>query len=213
MKTPHERPASACPTNNKQKDGYELCKTLKNDVHTTHIPIILLTAKTDVDSKLEGLDCGADACLSKPFEPRELLLRIRKLLELRQKIQAHCLALAAGHTLEPPPIEEKEIAFVPRIRAIIEQHADGTQFSTEELSRQIAMCRSHLHRKLTALTGLSPNHFIRHIRLKNAQRRLLETDEHISEIAYVTGFSDPGYFARVFRQEFGVTPGEWRERR
>jgi signal transduction histidine kinase/ligand-binding sensor domain-containing protein/DNA-binding response OmpR family regulator len=200
-----------------EMDGYELCKTLKNDVRTSHIPVILLTAKADVDSRLEGLDCGADAYLPKPFEPRELSLRIRKLLELRQKMQAHYIALATGQPMypagiSPQTIETKEGAFVQKIRDIIEQHLDNTQFSTEELGKQTAMSRSQLHRKLTALTGLSPNHFIRHIRLKNAQRRLLETEETIAEIAYAMGFSDPGYFTRVFKQEFGMAPGEWRGR-
>jgi AraC-like DNA-binding protein len=94
----------------------------------------------------------------------------------------------------------------------MDQHLDDGQFSTEELARHIAMSRSQLHRKLTALTGLSPKHFIRLVRLRHAQRRLLETEETIAEAAYATGFSDPGYFTRVFKQEFGVTPAAWRER-
>ncbi len=197
--------------------GFELCKTLKNDERTSHIPFILLTAKADMESRLEGLDCGADAYLPKPFEPRELLLRIRNLLEMRQKMQSHYLALAVGQptsSAEPQQTwqaETRENAFVQKTRSIVEQHLDDAQFSTEELGRLLAMSRSQLHRKLTALTGLSPNHFIRIVKLEKARQSLVETDLSIAEIAYSMGFSDPGYFSRVFRQEYGMTPKEWRD--
>lgn len=199
-----------------EMDGFEVCKALKNDDRTSHIPVILLTAKADMESRLEGLDCGADAYLAKPFEPRELHLRIRNLLELRKKMQIYYLALTIGQsakaeTLQKGQVEKREDTFVQKARAIVEQNLDDAQFSTEELGKLLAMSRSQLHRKLTALTGLSPNHFIRYIRLGQARQRLLETDDNIAEIAYGTGFSDPGYFSRVFRQEYEMTPKEWRD--
>lgn len=197
-----------------EMDGFEVCKALKNDDRTSHIPIILLTAKADMESRLEGLDCGADAYLSKPFEPRELLLSIQNLLELRQRMQSHYLALGVERpekAAESQQAGKRESAFVQKTRAIVEQHLDDAQFSTEELGRLLAMSRSQLHRKLTALTGLSPNHFIRIVKLEKARRFLAETDMGIAEIAYRTGFSDPGYFSRLFRQEYGITPKEWRD--
>ena len=199
-----------------EMNGFDLCKALKNDDRTSHVPIILLTAKADMDSMLEGLDCGADAYLPKPFESRELTLRIRKLLELREKMQTHYLSLATSHPVHPAKVsltltENKENAFVQKIRAIVEMHLDDSRFSTDDLGREVAMSRSQLHRKLTALTGLSPNHFIRIVKLDKARHFLVETDMGIAEIAYSTGFSDPGYFTRVFRQEYGMTPKEWRD--
>lgn len=198
-------------------DGFEVCKTLKNDERTSHIPIILLTAKADMESRLEGLDCGADAYLPKPFEPRELFLSLRNLLELHKKMQSHYLALAVGHpakSAEPQQTgqaEKRENAFVQKTRDIVEQHLDDALFSTEDMGKLLAMSRSQLHRKLTALTGLSPNHFMRIVKLDKARHFLVETDMSIAEIAYRTGFSDPGYFSRVFRQEYGMTPKEWRD--
>jgi CheY-like chemotaxis protein/AraC-like DNA-binding protein len=202
-----------------KKDGFEVCQILKNDERTSHVPIILLTAKADVESKLAGLERGADAYLPKPFHKEELLVRIRKLLELRQKLQAHYFALAtgsAGAASTSADLAESfaavEDAFVLKLRGIIESHLDDAGFSVEQLCREAAMSRAQLFRKLRALTGQSAGGLIRSIRIAKAKQLLREDPSlTIAAVAYDTGFSDPDYFAKVFKEEVGVPPSEWRK--
>lgn len=199
-----------------RKDGFEVCRTLRADTRTSHIPIVMLTAKADMDSKLEGLEHGADVYLSKPFHKKELRLRIRKLLEMRQKLQQHYLAAAglnagAAAPKDPPPVPGAEDKFVRKVREIVDTHLDDSAFDVEQLCRAMAMSHSQLHRKLSALTGLAATKFIRHVRLSKAQELLRDETLTVAAVAYDTGFSDPSYFGRVFRQEFGVSPQEWRE--
>lgn len=198
------------------KDGFEVCRTLREDAHTSHIPIIMLTAKADVESKLEGLEHGADAYLAKPFNKEELLLRIRKLLERRQELQQYYLGLAgisAGSqpARDIPAMPETENQFVLDVRTIIEAHLDDGSFDVDQLCRKMAMSHSQLHRKLSALTGFPATKFIRYIRLNKAKELLQNPALSITAVAYDTGFNDPSYFGRVFKQEFGMTPQEWRE--
>jgi signal transduction histidine kinase/DNA-binding response OmpR family regulator/ligand-binding sensor domain-containing protein len=198
-------------------DGFELCRQLRHNEYTSHIPIIMLTAKADIESKMEGLKKGADAYLEKPFNREELLIRIEKLLELRQNLQQYylkkaglnnsALLLAAENTVTDTEIENE---FVKRVREAIEQHITETNFTVEQLCKLVFMSHSQLHRKLDALTGCSPNKFIRIIRLNKAKELLKKPTESIASIALDCGYSDPGYFARVFKQECGVTPQEWR---
>ena len=200
-----------------RKDGFEVCENLKNDERTSHIPIVMLTAKADTDSKLEGLERGADAYLMKPFHKEELLLRIKKLLELRQKLQLHYLSLAglaeAGVAEnEALPVSIFENAFVTKAREIVEAHLDDFDFDVEKFCRALTMSHPQVHRKLTALTGLSANKFIRSIRLSKAKSLLLNPELSITAVAFDSGFSDPSYFGKIFKQEFGLTPLEWRER-
>lgn len=198
------------------KDGFEVCETLKNDERTSHIPVIMLTAKADMESKLEGLEKGADAYLMKPFHKEELLLRIKKLLELRQKLQQHYLSLAglakvAVAEKEMPPVSNFENAFVTRAKEIVEAHLDDFDFDVEKFCRALMMSHAQVHRKLSALTGLSANRFIRSVRLSKAKTLLKTPEITITAVAFDTGFNDPSYFGKVFKQEFGLTPAEWRE--
>ncbi len=203
-------------------DGFELIKKLRSDEHTSHIPFIMLTAKTDMKSKLQGIQSGADVYLEKPFNIDELQTRVEKLLEQRKNLQRFYLSKAGllNNTVEIenrknlkgeikilPQTEDK---FISKTREIIEIHIADTAFSVEDLCKEVFMSHSKLHRKLDALIGCSPNKFIRIIRLKKAKELLQQTDEAISSIAFDCGFQDPGYFARVFKQEFGRTPQEWR---
>ena len=202
-------------------DGFELCRQLRNDERTSHIPIIMLTAKADIESKMEGLEKGADAYLEKPFNREELLLRIKKLLELRKKLQQFYLKKAGLNSngaatevalqVEEQTSENKiEDEFVKRVREAIETHLADTGFTVEQLCKMVFMSHSQLHRKLDALTGCSPNKFIRIIRLNKAKELLKHPDISIASIAMDCGYNDPGYFARVFKQEYGVTPQDWR---
>ena len=209
------------------KDGFEVCKTLKTDERTSHIPIIMLTAKADIDSKLQGFGQGADAYLMKPFNKEELLLRIKKLLELRQQLQQYYLSKVGlkaiytegGNTKRDektieknaPYINNFDNAFVIKVKTTIETHLRNADFDVEKLCRALALSTSQMNRKLTALTGLSTNNFIRSIRLIKAKELLLHSGYTVTAIAYDSGFNDPAYFIRVFKQMFGVTPQAWRE--
>ncbi|RXK60825.1 hybrid sensor histidine kinase/response regulator [Lacibacter luteus] len=200
-------------------DGFEMCRRLRADERTSHIPIIMLTAKADMQSKLEGLDKGADVYLEKPFHKEELLLRIKKLLELRKNLQqyysrqmgiADKAEAASTEEIAIIPEEKAEHAFVKKVRELVEANFTNYEFSVEQLCKLIFMSHSQLHRKLEALTGCSPNKFIRIIRLNKAKELLADPSLSIAGIALDCGYNDPGYFARVFKQEFGVTPQEWR---
>jgi signal transduction histidine kinase/DNA-binding response OmpR family regulator/ligand-binding sensor domain-containing protein len=202
-------------------DGFELCRMLRADERTSHIPIIMLTAKADIESKLEGLERGADVYLEKPFHKDELLLRIKKLLELRKKLQQFYIKQSGINTVTeitgtvtpleiPLAIEPIENEFVKKVREAVEAHVEDLNFSVEQLCKHIFMSHSQLHRKLDALTGYSPNKFIRIIRLNKAKALLRDSENSIASIALDCGYNDAGYFARVFKQEYGVTPQEWR---
>lgn len=200
-------------------DGFEMCRRLRQDERTSHIPIIMLTAKADLQSKLEGLEKGADVYLEKPFHKEELLLRIKKLLELRKNLQQYySKQIGIADKTETSSKEEvvlmteekAEHAFVKKVRELVEANFTNYEFSVEQLCRLIFMSHSQLHRKLEALTGCSPNKFIRIIRLTKAKELLADPALSIAAIALDCGYNDPGYFARVFKQEFGITPQEWR---
>lgn len=193
-------------------DGFELVHKLRQDESTSHIPVILLTAKTDIESKIEGIQQGADAYLEKPFHKEELLARIKKLLEMRKNLQQYYLK-KAGLSGDIPVLQDSvtdktrdlENSFVKRVREAVELN-----FTVEKLCRLVFMSHSQLHRKLDALTGCSPNRFIRLIHLNKAKTLLLDPENSIASAALECGYHDPGYFARVFKQEYGVTPQEWR---
>jgi Response regulators consisting of a CheY-like receiver domain and a winged-helix DNA-binding domain len=161
-------------------DGFEMCKKLRQDERTSHIPIIMLTAKADIQSKLEGLEQGADVYLEKPFNKEELLLRIRKLIEQRKNLQQyyskHMGIISDTETMLTSGqrnIEEgKEHEFVKKVREIVEANFTNYEFSVEQLCRQVFMSHSQLHRKLEALTNCSPNKFIKLVRLQKAKTLL-----------------------------------------
>lgn len=192
-----------------EKDGYELCRRLKNDRRTSHIPIVLLTAKADTDSRIEGLERGADAYLAKPFNQQELLVQLANLLEIRKKLQAHYRSLdslpAVGDSF--PNLEDE---FLASVRQAIETNLDDEQFRIPELCKTIGVSRTQLHRKVKALTNLSTTHFIRNIRLQKARALLRTTDLNITQVAFEVGFSDPRYFSRTFQELFGHTPSAMR---
>jgi signal transduction histidine kinase/DNA-binding response OmpR family regulator/ligand-binding sensor domain-containing protein len=190
-----------------KKDGYEVCKTLKCDEKTSHIPIIMLTAKAASENKIEGLQIGADDYLVKPFEPKELLARVKNLIELRRLLRER---FRASDPLKPGEIAvtSTDDAFLLRAKAIVEMRMGDEKFSVEELATELFMSRSQLHRKLTALTNLSAGDFIRYLRLHRAMDLLKGGTGTISEIAYRVGFTDPSHFSRSFHRQFGITPSE-----
>ncbi|MEO0896438.1 MAG: ATP-binding protein [Bacteroidota bacterium] len=193
------------------KNGYEVTETLKLDERTSHIPIVMLTAKADQPSKIEGYKRGADAYLAKPFDEEELMIRLDKLWEIRQRLQLRYQQTTPLEASDDPVVEMED-AFVAKVRTTILEHIDDSNYRGEALCVDLGLSRSNLYRKIKALTGKSIAHFIRGVRLDYA-KELLRSKEgiQIAEVAYVSGFNDPAYFNRVFKEEIGVSPGEWRE--
>lgn len=202
------------------KDGFELCETLKNQELTSHIPIILLTARADMESRLAGLACGADVYLKKPFHEKELYVILQNLLSLRKKLQSRYETASRaldksengdllGKDQLPEPVVEDVL--LRKIRELVEEELSDCSFGLPQLCRKLGMSRSQIYRKVKALTGQSPSRFIRSVRLSHAQRLLSNVDLNISEIAYEVGFSSPVYFSDVFFEEFGCRPSEARK--
>jgi signal transduction histidine kinase/ligand-binding sensor domain-containing protein/DNA-binding response OmpR family regulator len=191
-------------------DGYELLETLKNDEKTNHIPIILLTAKTNHNSKITGLDLGADAYLTKPFKKDELLIRIKKLINLR-KILHDKYAASENLIIKPTKqIASKNEAFIQKVITEINKNIKNVAFNSTVLAENLFLSESQLYRKLKALTNTSTALFIRKIRLQKAKTLLETTNKSVSEICYETGFNEPSWFTKVFKQEFGYLPSEHR---
>jgi CheY-like chemotaxis protein len=191
-----------------EMDGFELCNKIKSDERTSHIPVILLTAKADMDSRIEGLEFGADDYISKPFEAREVQVRIKNLIEQRKKLQEKFSQMIE---IEPGEIATTSMdeQFLQRLLDVFENHVAESDFSTEDFAREVGMSRSNLHRKLQALTNQSTHEFIRTLRLKRAAQLLKKSAGTVAEIAYNVGFIDPSYFTKIFRQHFGKTPSEF----
>jgi DNA-binding response OmpR family regulator/two-component sensor histidine kinase len=191
-----------------EKDGYEVCEILKQDDRTSHIPIILLTAKAEQDDRVQGLIYGADAYLTKPFHKEELLIRVEKLLELRRQLQLRYSEATSSVKIDLNPTKEE--LFIQKIKQLVEEHLEDNEFGVPELAKVALLSQMQLYRKLKALTGKTPSQFIRSIRLQKGKELLLTTDLTISEIAYDVGFSDPNYFSRTFQKEFGKSPRDMR---
>ncbi|MGB0430726.1 MAG: tetratricopeptide repeat protein, partial [Bacteroidia bacterium] len=182
------------------KDGLELTDELKNDARTSHIPIALLTAKVDLESRLEGLKRGADVYLPKPFEKEELLLQLGNLQEQQKRVREHFGSIKTA-TKKTPIINEVieiENEFITRLKETISANFENENFGIEELSKTIGMSRTQLHRKLKALTAKSASQFVNEFKVKKACELLLDPENNVSEVAYALGFTDPNYFTRVF---------------
>jgi len=191
------------------KDGYQVCRELKKDFRTNHIPVILLTARADTGSRITGMEHGADAYLTKPFDKKELMVCLQNLFVQREKLRMKYQSNLYDKHLEEHPggLSEK---FLNRAIKILEQNYSREAFGIEDLYRGLGISRVQLHRKLSALTGQSASNFIRNFRLHKAHKLLMETGKNVSEIAYMVGFNDPNYFTRAFVLEHGMTPSELR---
>ncbi|PCJ95288.1 MAG: hypothetical protein COA50_08735 [Flavobacteriaceae bacterium] len=190
------------------KDGIALTKTLKNDERTSHIPIILLTAKAGDENELTGLEVGADDYIIKPFNQKVLKSKTASLVALRKKLQSR---YSQEVILKPKDIAITSIdeKFLERVQKILDEKLVESNFTTEEFSKSIHMSRMQLHRKLKALTGLSASEFIRSQRLKLAVKILRTSDINISEVGYAVGFSDHAYFSKCFKEAYNTTPSDF----
>lgn len=186
-------------------DGYELCQVLKTDERTSHIPVILLTALADRVDRIVGLEHGADEYLTKPFDRQELHLRLRNLLHQRDEVQRrhrHMLSVAPS----PDQRLSLEDAFLQKVTSSILAHLADEHYGIEVLAHDVALSRTQVYRKLKALTSLSPIEYIRRIRLLRAKELLERHCGTVAEIAFQTGFASASWFAKCYREEFGVLP-------
>ena len=192
-------------------DGFQLCKKLKTDERTSHIPVILLTAKAASSDKIEGFEIGADDYIMKPFEPEELKVRIKNLIEQRKRIHEHF----KKHGLFE--IEEKNITAIDqkilqKTITVIEEHISDTSLSLETLTENLALSRSVLHRKIFSLLGETPGELIRTIRMKKAADLIEHHFGNLSEIALEVGFNNPAYFSECFKKQFGLSPSQYQQK-
>lgn len=196
-----------------EMDGYELVKYVKNSNDYCHLPIILLTAKTQENDKEEGLEIGADAYMTKPFKVKELQLRINNLIENRQRItrefkQQTIEDVRTKSATMPSPDKE----FLDKAIACVHKHIDDSDYDRETFASDMGMSSSSLYNKLRAVTGMNATSFIRNMRMKEACRLAKATPGiRVSDLAYSVGFKDPKYFATIFKKEFGMQPSEYIE--
>lgn len=200
-------------------DGISLCKLLKEDVRTSHIPIILLTAKDSLQDKEEGYMVGADSYLTKPFSASLLHSRINNLLESRRKLASQFQSqpttvgnlsdLNEKRTIITEALSKLDNEFIEKITQLIEENLSSEKIDITYLSDKMCMSGSTLYRKMKALTGLSTNEFIRKVKMRNAERLLLESKFNISEIAFKVGMNSTGYFRQCFKEEFGISPSDY----
>ena len=189
-------------------DGLELCRRLKTDERTSHIPVVVLTALTNEASRLRGFEHGADDYLTKPFRPAELLARVRNLIASRQQLRQR---FGREVTLQPRDISitSADEQFLTRALATVEAHLGDADFSAEAFAAAMGLSRMHLHRKLKALTDQSAAEFVRTLRLRRAAKLLAGHAGSVADVAYATGFGNLSHFARCFREEFGQSPSAY----
>jgi len=189
-------------------DGFELCRKIKTDKSTSHIPFILLTGRASGESKIEGLETGADDYLIKPFDNKELLVRVKNLIRQRQKLRE---LFRKEILIEPRKISVTSMdeEFLQRVFDTIETYITDEDFSVENLSSEVGLSSSQLLRKIKALTDYSPNELINVMRLKRAASLIIKKHGTIAEICYDVGFSNPNYFTKCFRKQFGCPPSEY----
>ncbi|MDX9729540.1 MAG: hybrid sensor histidine kinase/response regulator transcription factor, partial [Bacteroidales bacterium] len=206
-----------------EMDGLELARRIKQETTTSHIPVVVLTAKTDLDTQVEALKRGADDFITKPFSSTYLKARVENILQQRKKLQELFLATLADYpsskagrsyevTPAEPMVESYDDKLMKSLMDVMEQNIDNADLTVDELVSKIGIGRSVFFKKLKSLTGLAPIEFIREVRVKRAAQ-LIESGEYtISQVTYMVGCNDPRYFSRIFKQRFGVTPSEYRDK-
>jgi signal transduction histidine kinase/DNA-binding response OmpR family regulator/Tfp pilus assembly protein PilF len=192
-------------------DGNVMTEKLKTDQRTSHIPVIILTARASVESKIEGLETGADAYVTKPFNARELKIRVKNLIEQRQRLRDHfAKELDSGMSVSTisnlPSMDQR---FVEKAIEIVNNNLSNTDFDVKLFAQEMAVSRTQLHRKITAITSKNTSEFIRTIRLNKAAELLKAKTDNVTQIAYETGFTSLSWFTKSFKEQYGVTPSEY----
>jgi len=206
-----------------EMDGLELARRIKEEVTTSHIPVVVLTAKSDLDTQVEALKRGADDFIAKPFSSTYLRARIENILQQRKKLQELFLSSLDDYrrpkagkpvdiTPSEPVIESYDDRLMKNLMEVMEENIDNSGLTVDELVSKMGIGRSVFFKKLKSLTGLAPVEFIREVRVKRAAQ-LIESGEYtISQVTYMVGCNDPRYFSRIFKQRFGMTPSEYRDK-
>ncbi|UYU64229.1 response regulator [Bacteroides thetaiotaomicron] len=192
-------------------DGIELCQRVKSNIQTSHTPFILLTARTSDESKMEGYEAGADSYISKPFSFELLCIRIKKLIEQQEnrKMLFHKTIEITPSSITTTSLDEE---LVRKALNFVEENIDNPEYSIEDLSKDLGLSKTHLNRKLQSIVDLTPLQFIRSIRLKRAAQLLTNSQYNINEISYMVGFNTLKYFNSHFKEEFQMTPSQYREK-
>lgn len=189
-------------------DGYELCRLIKSDVEYSHIPVILLTAKNTLQSKIRGLEHGADAYIEKPFSPEHLHAQINSLLSNRNKVREYFASSPLAH-IKTMALTKADERFLERLNELIHDHMNEASFDVEHLADKMNMSRPTLYRKIKAISDLTPNDLINVARLKKAALLLSEGTYKIYEISEMVGYSSQTHFGRNFQKQFGMSPSEY----
>jgi DNA-binding response OmpR family regulator len=188
-------------------NGYEFCKAIRSSFETSHIPVVMLTANNTIDQQIEGLSTGADVYLTKPFDINLLDAHINSLLENRKSLRKKFMGMEQDVDIEKT-IPQRDIDFINDLRLFIEENIMNPDLNVEFLSKHFSISLAQLHRKIKALTDSTPNNMIKSIRLRIAYKLIKKDGLRVSEVADLTGFSDPSYFARCFKNEFGENPSQ-----
>ncbi|MBK7978414.1 MAG: response regulator [Ignavibacteriae bacterium] len=191
-------------------DGYQFCKEIRGNNKTSHIPIIMLTAKAALDDKIEGLETGIDAYLTKPFSAKELIVRIKNLIYQRKQLRKK---FSKSTILKPSEITEISVdqKFLENVIKFIEYNFDNENFTIEDIASKVNMSISQLNRKLNALIDQPAGQLIRSLRLQRAADLLKQNVGNVAEICYMVGFNDQAYFSRSFKKQFGFSPSEYKK--
>lgn len=190
-------------------DGFAFSRNIRSDVRTSHIPIIMLTAKAGLDDKIDGLETGIDDYLTKPFSSRELKVRVRNLISQREQLKKR---FSTSTIIKPSEVSTVSIdqEFLQKVIRTIEEHYEDDQFGVDKLASEIGMSVSQLNRKLNALVNQPPGQLIRSLRLQRAADLLKQNSGTVAEICYKVGFNDQSYFSRAFKKQFGCSPSEYK---
>jgi YesN/AraC family two-component response regulator len=188
-----------------EMDGFDFCKNIKRDLRTSHIPVLMLTAKTEIEDRIEGIEVGADAYMVKPFDMRLLRLRLSQLITSRQLIFNKYFSLISE---VPEGIKTLSLdkEFIEKVLNYIKENISNPDLNVESLATQLKLSRSQFYRKIKVLTNQTANEFLRNVRLQKAKQILENENVSISEVCYKTGFSSPSYFTKCFKSYFGILP-------
>ena len=190
-----------------EMDGIEFLDKVKNDIRTSHIPVVILTAKADIASRLAGLERGADAYIAKPFNEKELIIQLNRLIKLRKKLQKRYATI--GQLAGPKDTKFKtEDSFIQKVHEFMQANLDKEPFDLKKLCYEVAMSRTQLYRKFKSLTNRTIYEYLQVLRLLKAKELLITSGITVSEAAFQTGFKNISHFSRVFTKEFGVNPSK-----